>query len=124
MKKLEKWQIVLLALYAEAIHCGSFAEVTSRTMGMTSGEFGWTLYSLQMRGLIAGCVFQPPHPDTPGNLMGLLRDNLMLTPEGFQTAERLLDAEKTADQMLHAIWCVLRDMGCGVMANIVYGWLC
>ena len=124
MKKPEKWQLVLLALYAEAIHCGSFAEVTSRTMGMEPGEFGWTLYNLQMRGLIAGCTFQPPHPDTPGNVMGLIRDSLMLTPEGFRLAERLLGAGKTEDQALHGIWCVLRDAGCGVMANIVHGWLC
>lgn len=40
MKKREKWQLILAALYAEAIHCGNFAEVNSGTMEMGPGEFG------------------------------------------------------------------------------------
>ena len=123
MEKLEGWQLILLALYAEAIHCGSFAEVTAAAMGMPGNEFGWTLYHLQMRGLIEGCRFQPPHPGTPGNLMGTLRDNLMLTPQGFQTAEALLADRRTTAERLHAVWATLRDVGVGVMANIVYAWL-
>ena len=77
MPTREKWERVLLALYAEALSCGSFAEVTAKTMGMESGEFGWTLYALQMRGLIEGCRFQPPQPDSPGALMGVLRNALI-----------------------------------------------
>lgn len=123
MKEREPWQLVLLALYAEAVHCGSFAEVTAGTMDMPKGEFGWTLYILQMRGLIAGCVFQPPRPGTPGNLMGVLRSSLTLTPQGFQTAEAMLEGEESTAGRLHAVWVLLRDMGCGVMANIVYRWI-
>lgn len=122
MRKYEKWELILLALYAEAIHCGSFAEVTAKTMDMASGEFGWMLYQLQMRGMIEGCRFQPPDPCAPGSLMGVLRDGLMLTPQGFQAAEAQLEkANSTA--RLHALWEILRDAGCGVMASIVYGWL-
>lgn len=122
MQKREKWELILLALYAEAIHCGSFAEVTAKTMDMASGEFGWTLYQLQMRGMIEDCRFHPPDPCAPGNLMGVMRDGLMLTPQGFQAAEAQLGkANSTA--RLHALWEILRDTGCGVMASIVYGWL-
>ena len=123
MKEREQWQLVLLALYAEAIHCGSFAEVTAGTMGISKSEFGWTLYLLQMRGLIAGCAFQPPRPNTPGNLMGVLRSNLTLTPQGFQSAEAMLEGDESTVGRLHAVWELLRDMGCGVMANIVYRWI-
>lgn len=124
MREREKWQLVLLALYAEALHCGSFAEVTAGTMEIPKGEFGWTLYALQMRGLIAGCAFQPPRPNTPGNLMGVLRSHLALTPWGFQVAEGTLEQEDDDSVgRLHAIWEILRDAGCGIMANIVYRWI-
>ena len=91
-------------------------------MEMEPGEFGWTLYQLQMRGMIAGCKFQPPQPGAPGCLMGVLRDGLMLTPQGFQAAEAMLDRDSDAAR-LHAVWEILRDVGSGVMASIVYGWL-
>ena len=123
MPTREKWERVLLALYAEALSCGSFAEVTAKTMGMESGEFGWTLYALQMRGLIEGCRFQPPQPDSPGALMGVLSNALLLTPQGFQRAEALLAGRETAAARLHAVWELLRDTGCAVMASIVYSWL-
>lgn len=122
MKKREKWQLILAALYAEAIHCGNFAEVNSGTMEMEPGEFSWTLYMMQMRGLIEGCIFQPPRPDSPGNLMGVLRDNLLLTPQGFQMAEAAL-GRGTDTGRLHAVWDMLRDAGCSVMAEIIYGWI-
>lgn len=122
MRKREKWELILLALYGEAIHCGSFAEVTAKTMDMESGEFGWTLYQLQMRGMIEGCRFQPPNPCAPGGLMGVLRDGLMLTPQGFQTAEAWL-GKTGCSASLHALWEILRDTGCGVMAAVVYQWL-
>lgn len=123
LKSTEKWQMVLLALYAEAIHCGSFAEVTAGTMEMESRTFGWTLYVLQMRGLIEGCRFQPPQPGEPGQLMGVLRDGLLLTPAGFQAAEAMLGEHQTTSERLHAVWALLRDVGCGLMANVVYAWL-
>lgn len=122
MRELEKWELVLLALYGEAIHCGSFAEVTAKTMGMESGVFGWTLYVLQMRGMIEGCRFLPPNPGAPDGLMSVLRDGLMLTPQGFQMAEARL-GETNSAAILHRIWEILRDTGCGVMASILYGWL-
>ena len=122
MRKREKWEMILLALYAEAIHCGSFAEVTAGTMDMTSGEFGWMLYQLQMRGMIEGCKFQPPNPCAPGCLMGVLRDGLMLTPLGFQTAEAWLGTT-SPPACLHALWEILRDAGCGVMASVIYQWI-
>lgn len=122
MRELEKWELVLLALYGEAIHCGSFAEVTAKTMEMESGAFGWTLYALQMRGLISGCRFLPPHPDAPGKIIGVLREGLMLTPQGFQMAEARF-GETSSAARLHRIWEILRDTGCGVMASIIYGWL-
>lgn len=55
--------------------------------------------------------------------MGLLRRNLTLTPQGFQTAEAMLEGEESAIGQLRAVWTILRDMGCGVMANIVYRWI-
>lgn len=122
VNRTEKWELILLALYAEAIHCGSFAEVTAKTMEMGSGEFGWMLYQLQMRGLIEGCRFQPPSPAAPGCLMGVLRDGLMLTPQGFQTAEGMLRQDSAAAR-LRSVWTILRDAGCTLMASVVYGWL-
>ena len=148
MRKREKWELILLALYAEAIHCGSFAEVTAGTMDMTSGEFGWMLYQLQNKvenpirfssrcatadgriedssaapgGMIEGCKFQPPNPCAPGCLMGVLRDGLMLTPLGFQTAEAWLGTTSLS-ACLRALWEILRDAGCGVMASVIYQWI-
>ena len=40
VKARERWQLVLLALYAEAVSCGSFAEVTAGTMDIPRNEFG------------------------------------------------------------------------------------
>lgn len=122
MKRYEKWQLILLALYAEVIRCGSFAEVTASVMDMGRGEFGWTMYQLQMRGHISGCVFQPPHPGAPGNLMGMIRDDLLLTPQGFQAAEAMVNRDTDAGR-LHAAWEIMRDVGCSVMASVIYGWL-
>lgn len=122
MARMESWEKILLALYGEAIHCGSFAEVTATTMEMERREFGWTLYALQMRGLISGCVFQPPKPDAADKIMGVLRDGLMLTPQGFQAAENRFGA-MSSTQRLHGIWELLRDTGCSVMASIIYGWI-
>lgn len=119
---MDKWQSTLLALYAEAIHGGSFAEVTAGALNMEKGEFGWTLYQLQMRGMIEGCKFQPPEPGSAGNLMGVIRSGLLLTPKGFETAEAMT-AEETDAGRLNRLWSALRDVGCGVMANIIYGWL-
>lgn len=121
--KYEKWETLLMALYAEALRGGSFAEVTSASMGFSKSEFGWTLYQLQMRGLIEGCVFQPPNPDSPGSIMGVIRNRLLLTPKGFQKGDEMTaDAERT-DEKLMIVWRILRDVGCGIMANIVYSWI-
>lgn len=52
--------------------------------------------------------------------MGVLRHNLTMPPKGFQVAEAILEGEESAIGQLRAVWTILRDMGCGVMANIVY----
>lgn len=122
MRTLEGWEKALLALYAEALHCGSFAEVNRVSLGMEKCEFGWTLYLLQMRGLIEGCAFQPPKPDAAGRVMGVIRDGLLLTPRGFDMAEKMLKPGRAAEA-LHEIWLLLRDAGASVMAAMIYEWL-
>lgn len=112
---------ILVALYAEAIHCGNFNEVNRTTMGMESREFGWALYILQMRGLIAGCAFQPPAPGSAENLMGVIRDALILTPEGFRRAEEHFCG--STERKFHKIWGFLRDAGCQIFAEIVMRWM-
>lgn len=125
MRTMEGWEKALLALYAEAVRCGSFAEVNRTTLEMEKGEFGWTLYQLQMRGMIEGCTFQPPRPEGAGRIMGVMRDNLLLTPRGFEAAEKLLteDARGRRDRTLTEIWTMLRDAGAGAMAAMIYSWI-
>ena len=125
MRTMEGWEKALLALYAEAVRCGSFAEVNRTTLEMEKGEFGWTLYQLQMRGMIEGCTFQPPRPEGAGCIMGVIRDNLLLTPQGFAAAETLLteDARGRRDRTLTEIWTMLRDAGAGAMAAMIYSWI-
>ena len=119
---MDNWQIVLLALYAEAIHGGSFAEVTAAALDMGKSDFGWTLYQLQMRGMIEGCRFQPPAPDSPGSVMGVIRGGLLLTPRGFETAEAMTEEQSDKGRLMK-LWRLLRDVGCGAMANLIYSWL-
>lgn len=124
MNRYEKWQLILLALYAEALRCGSFCEVTAKTMEMDGGVFGWTLYKLQMKGMIEGCRFIPPAPGRPGRTMEALRDGLLLTAEGFRAAEKMLGEGGAEAGQLRAAWEILRDAGCGIMAGIAYEWIC
>ena len=46
-KTLDKWESVLLALYACVISGRGFNDVEHKSMEMTKNEFGWTLYILQ-----------------------------------------------------------------------------
>lgn len=117
-KTLDKWESVLLALYASAIGGRGFRDVDSKTMEMDSNEFGWTLYVLQMRGMIEGCKFQPARPGEKGQLLGVMRDNLLLTPKGFEKAEEML-TEQNDDGRLREARTILENVGCGIMANII-----
>lgn len=127
--KIEKHEAVLLALYAQALHSGAFAEVTRVQMEMDANEFAWALYILQMRGWICGCVFQPPNPSSKERIMGVLRDALMLTPEGFSHAEALAkaaigtDVRLPSDMMLHGVWNLMTNIGCSMMASLIYSWI-
>lgn len=126
--RLDKSDALLLALYAGTLHCTGFDDVTASRMEMEKREFGWTLYILQMRGWIAGCVFQPPKPGSKDKLMGVLRDGLMLTPEGFQHAEALAKEANpehggTVAALLDGAFRALEGVGCGVMANFVFRWI-
>ena len=123
MPKYEPWEAVLAALYAQAVHFGSFAEVTAASMEMEPRVFGWVLYILQMRGLIEGCVFQPPRPQDPQKLMGVMRDALALTPKGFDAAEALLPGAGRTWEQLREIASILAQAGSGAMAAIVQRWL-
>ncbi len=127
--EIEKHEAVLLALYAQALHGGAFCEVTRVQMEMDANEFTWALYVLQMRGWVCGCAFQPPNPSAKERVMGVLRDALMLTPEGFSRAEALAraavgtDGHLTSGMMLHGVWNLLSNIGCGIMANVIYSWI-
>lgn len=126
---IEKHDAVLLALYAQALHGGSFSEVTRVQMEMEPGEFAWALYILQMRGMIGGCVFQPPRPASKDKIMGVLRDDLLLTPDGFNRAESLAktaagnDSQLTSGILLQGVWNLLANVGCGLMASAIYSWI-
>ena len=125
---MDKTDAVLLALYAGALHASGFADVTAHRMEMEKREFGWTLYILQMRGWIEGCVFQPPKPGSRDKLMGVLRDELTLTTVGFQRAEALAkEANPEHGETIHALldgaFRLLENIGCGLMANFIYQWL-
>ena len=117
-KQFDKWESVLLALYAGAVSGHGFSDVERLSMEMSENEFGWTLYILQMRGMTEGCRFQPPRPEDREHLMGVIRSGLMLTPKGFEKAEELLTAENDAGR-LREMSDILLNIGCGVMANLV-----
>ena len=126
--KIEKADAILLALYAGALHGEGFSGVTAAAMETEKRDFGWALYVLQMRGWISGCVFQPPGPGDRERLMGVIRDNLQLTPEGFKRAEEMAAERAPAKGratglLLQGAFELLRDIGCGVMANTIYNWL-
>ena len=115
---LDKWETVLLALYASVVGGHGFNDVEHLSMGMTENEFGWTLYILQMRGMIEGCKFKPPRPDDKDHMMGVIRSGLLLTPKGFEKAEEMLQAQNDAGR-LREVRDILLDVGSQVMANIV-----
>lgn len=100
----------MLALYGEAISAGNFCEVNKESMDMEARVFGWTLYVLQMEGYIQGCKFQPPTLTTPGDLMGVIRSGLTLTPEGFAEAKKLLSGNDTPSRLMEIIK-ILADAG-------------
>lgn len=123
MPKYESWEAVLSALYAQALHFGSFSEVTAASMEMEPRVFGWVLYILQMRGLIEGCVFQPPKPQDAQKLMGVMRDSLALTPKGFEAAEELLPGAGRTWEKLKGIAEILAQAGSTIMAAVITAWL-
>lgn len=55
--------------------------------------------------------------------MGVLRDELVLTPKGFETEESRVAKHEASEAKLFALWRILRDTGCGIMTNILYDWL-
>lgn len=122
MRKPNDEEIILKALYAEAIHHGDFNEVTAYKLDMDKREFGWSLYVLQLRGLIEGCKFQPPNPSSPKALMGVIRDNLALTAKGFEQVESGMSAGDTGAQ-LEMLWHFFRDIGVSVFAEQIWAWI-
>ena len=122
MQKPDTEEIILKALYAEAIHHGDFNEVTAQRLDMESRDFGWALYVLQMRGLIEGCKFQPPHPSTPGAVMGVIRRNLTLTAKGFEQVENDMGVGNTGER-LEGLWRFFRDIGVSVFAEQIWAWM-
>ena len=82
MQKPDTEEIILKALYAEALMHGDFNEVTCSYLCVEHRDFCWALYVLQMRGLIEGCVFH-----ALGGGMDADRQALRLTPRGFEKIE-------------------------------------
>lgn len=121
-KDLDDWEKTLLALYAGAVSGAGFNDVLAEELGIAPGKFGWVLYILQMRGLIEGCVFQPPHPGDQGQVMGVVRTGLMLTPRGFDRVEAMLEAQRDRGR-LREVGRLLMDVGCSVMSDLIYGWM-
>lgn len=117
-KQMDSWEKILLALYAGVISGHGFGDVDYLSMEMTKNEFGWTLYILQMRGLIEGCKFQPPRPDDKEHLIGVSRTGLLLTPKGFEKAEEMLTAENDAGR-LREVRDAMINIGCGIIANVL-----
>lgn len=69
--------VVLLALYSEYTRDdGDFRRIGAEALEMKGNIFGWALYRLQTEGLIEGCKFQPPNPQSANQLIGVLRDGL------------------------------------------------
>ncbi len=114
----DKWESVLIALYASALSGHGFNDVNAVSMGMQKGAFGWTLYILQMRGMIEGCKFQPPKQGEPDDRIGVARGALLLTPKGFEKAEEMLTEQSDSARLTEAR-SILANIGCGIMANII-----
>lgn len=122
--KLDRIDGLLVALYGGVMGFDGYDSITAERMEMDKLEFGWSLYILQLRGMITGCVFQPPRPGRKEKLMGVIRDNLALTPEGFRRAEELAKEAHpehwtTRSALAEGIKTILVNVGCGVMANYV-----
>ena len=116
---MDNWELTLLALYAGAVSGMGFNDVTARWMEIPEQEFGWTLYIMQMRGVIEGCLFQPPRPGDPDQPMKVNRDALILTPKGFERAEAMLAAQSDGER-LDEIYRLMKSFRRMEMAKIIY----
>ena len=119
---------MLEALYAFTLNGDGFDALTADRMGQTPQAFGWSLYVMQLRGWIAGCKFQPPAPGSPDKLMGVIRSGLTLTEAGFKEAEALArerqpEHGRSIKRLTEGAWLILKDIGCGIMANYVSRWI-
>lgn len=109
--------VILLALYGEYLQDeGDFGHIRSKEAGCSPKAFAWALMKLQTEGLIAGCVFQPPHAQNAGKLMGVLRNDLHLTREGVETCDRLLGVQRQVQER-HKL-TILKDLLVEVGASL------
>lgn len=106
---MEIWQYILLALYTCPLMYRGFGDVETVVMEMDPNTFDWSLYILQMRGLISGCDFDPDVPEGYRTIK-VNREKLLLTPEGFMKAEGMLEA-KTSGEQLEEIKKILTESG-------------
>lgn len=124
--ELDYRYIVLLALYAEYLmDDGDFGNVSGKAMGVSGRTFAWTLMRLQTEGLIAGCVFQPPHAASASRIFGVLRDGLYLTGTGVEKCEALLSVGRDDRDVykLTRLAAFLRDAGANVIAGLIMEYL-
>ena len=120
--EIDNWKLMLLALYAGAVSGRGFNEVTAMEMELSEREFNWTLYVMQMRGVIEGCVFTPPRPRDKEQLMQVGRTELMLTPKGFEKVEAMLGAQSDGER-LDEIRRLMGAAGKTEIARIIYNWI-
>lgn len=111
---------ILLALYAGVIHGSGFGDVYAGSMNVSKSEFNWSLYILQMRGLIEGCKFQPA--GLCGRELRTQREGLLLTPKGFEKVESELESA-CASERLHEIAKILSADEGTRMAETICRWL-
>lgn len=119
---IDSWEITLIALYASAITGKGFYQVTEDRLPLRGPGLNWTLYILQMRGMIEGCEFEPPTPGDKDQIMSVERRGMLLTPKGFETAEGMLNQDCDSER-LHKAHELLRLARCPQMAELVYSWL-
>lgn len=118
--------VVLLALYSEYLKDdGDFGCISGKAMGVSGRTFAWALMRLQTEGLIAGCVFRPPHAKSASRMLGVLRDGLYLTGAGVEKCDALLATGKDDRDAykLTRLASFMRDVGANVVAGLIMDYL-
>lgn len=118
--KLDNKEKVLLALYGMYnMDEPDFAQVNFRTMEMPLNAFNWALMKLQTEGLINGVHWLPPSESRPEKLLAILRDRLMLTREGVELADELLNTRGARQaEKLQKLYDFFKDVALPVAAII------